>query len=209
MFFHLRKLECDCVCLPSIRHFVAYMISLTMDVSLPDIRLKRQVKVLSIGFSSLKESKLNQSQFISLMVDRWDTSTTATSRKSSRSYWIPQCDFVKQCVMWIYLSVLLGVYVCVRGSVSGKGRIKRTGEEWDAPFQGLLGCLGPQTCNSDPNFPGDHKAQIWTRYNYGWGLGSERSHWCPTGIVKHQKNGSWGIWALRAGEEGVWNLVLL
>lgn len=37
--FHLRKVEHDCVCLPLIKHFVAYVISFTMTMSLPDIRL--------------------------------------------------------------------------------------------------------------------------------------------------------------------------
>lgn len=63
--FHLRKVERDRVCLPSIKHFVAYMISFTINMSLPDIRLKFQVKLLSVGFSSLEERKLNQPQFIS------------------------------------------------------------------------------------------------------------------------------------------------
>lgn len=44
---------------------MAYGISLTMNMPLPDIRLGLQVKVLSIDFSSLEERKLSQPEFIS------------------------------------------------------------------------------------------------------------------------------------------------
>lgn len=52
------------VCLPTIKHFVAYTIPFTVNRSLPDISLELQVKVLSIGLSSLEERKLSQPEFI-------------------------------------------------------------------------------------------------------------------------------------------------
>lgn len=89
------------------------------------------------------------------------------------------CEFI-----WMYCLV----FMCVSEGLYQEKVEIRTGEEWDALFQGLLGSLGPQIYNSALNFPEDQEGQIWARYNYGWGLGSERSHWwCPTGIVKYQK----------------------
>lgn len=41
------------VCLPVVKHFVADMVSFTMNMPLPGIRLELQVKVLSIGFFPL------------------------------------------------------------------------------------------------------------------------------------------------------------
>lgn len=52
------------VCLPTIKLFVAYTIPFTANRSLPDISLELQVKVLSIGVSSLEERKSSQPEFI-------------------------------------------------------------------------------------------------------------------------------------------------
>lgn len=100
-------------------------------MSLPDIRLELQVKDLSVRFKNSLEERTKVSQNSYLMVDRQMRYCLICYVQEKQQTLLDSsvCVCESKCVCVNSSEPVVCIYMCVRGSKSGRGRNERIGEE--------------------------------------------------------------------------------